>query len=148
MVIFHGNKGTKILCDPWIENGVFDSWFHFPIKTTLNDLNKVDGIYISQFTQIILIKEIIKFDKEIPIIILNEGPNFFQQKILIDLGYTNLIEMENDQSIKFKEFNLTMFKPFVGHIYESILGNLIDSALALTNENGETIINFKIILTY
>ena len=37
-----------------------------------------------------------------------------------------------------------MFKPFVGHIYEeSILGNLIDSALALTNENGETIINFN-----
>ena len=143
--IFHGNKGTKILCDPWIENGVFEgSWFHYPpIKTTLKDLNKVDAIYVSHLHPDHFDQRNFKFDKEIPIIILNEGPNFLK-KILIDLGYTNLIEIKNNQSIKFKEFNLTMFKPFVGHIYEeSILGNLIDSALALTNENGETIINFN-----
>ena len=85
--IFHGNKGTKILCDPWIENGVFEgSWFHYPpIKTTLNDLNKVDAIYISHLHPDHFDQRNFKFDKEIPIIILNEGPNFLK-KILIDLG--------------------------------------------------------------
>ena len=33
--IFKGSKGTKVLCDPWLKNGVFEgSWYHYPpIKT-------------------------------------------------------------------------------------------------------------------
>ena len=33
--IFTGKKGTKILCDPWIVDGVFeDAWYHYPpLKT-------------------------------------------------------------------------------------------------------------------
>ncbi len=29
--IFYGDKGTSLLCDPWIVNGVQEgSWFHYP----------------------------------------------------------------------------------------------------------------------
>jgi L-ascorbate metabolism protein UlaG (beta-lactamase superfamily) len=29
--IFTGSNGTKILCDPWIVDGVFeDAWYHYP----------------------------------------------------------------------------------------------------------------------
>ena len=47
--IFHGTKGTRILCDPWIVPGVFEgSWFHYPpIKTKIEDLQNVDAIYVS-----------------------------------------------------------------------------------------------------
>ena len=47
--IFHGSKGTKVLCDPWIVDGVFEgSWFHYPpLKTKISDLQNVDAIYLS-----------------------------------------------------------------------------------------------------
>ena len=33
---FIGSNGTRILCDPWIVDGVFeDAWYHYPpLKTT------------------------------------------------------------------------------------------------------------------
>lgn len=44
--IFIGSKGTKLLCDPWIVDGVFEgSWFHYPpLKTKIEDLQSVDCI--------------------------------------------------------------------------------------------------------
>ena len=47
--IFTGSKGTKILCDPWIVDGVFEgSWYNYPpLKTKLSDIQDVDGIYVS-----------------------------------------------------------------------------------------------------
>ena len=82
------------------------------------------------------------FPKDMPLIILNEGPNFLK-KNLINKGYTNFIEIKNDQTVQFREFKLTAYKPFAKHIFEeSLLGNLIDSALVL--ESDETIaINFN-----
>ena len=38
--IFTGSKGTKILCDPWIEDGVFEgSWCHYPPLKTKIEVN-------------------------------------------------------------------------------------------------------------
>ena len=37
--IFTGPNGTTILCDPWIVDGIYDSWFHYPpLKTKVKDL--------------------------------------------------------------------------------------------------------------
>ena len=38
--IFTGSKGSRILCDPWIIDGVFEgAWFHYPpLKTELSDI--------------------------------------------------------------------------------------------------------------
>jgi len=142
--IFTGSKGSKILCDPWIVNGVFEgSWYHYPpLKTKISDIQNVDGIYISHIHADHYDERYFKFSKDIPLIILDEGPNFLK-KNLIKLGYNNFIEVKNDQTVEFKEFNLTMYKPFTKHTYEeSLLGNLIDSALVL-NDQKTTAINFN-----
>jgi UDP-MurNAc hydroxylase len=142
--IFIGSKNSKILCDPWIIDGVFDgSWFHYPpLKTKLSDLQNIDGIYVSHIHPDHFDERFFEFKKDIPLIILNEGPNFLK-KNLIKLGYSNFLEIKNNETVKFREFNLTMYKPFTKHIYEeSLIGNLIDSALVL-NENDITAINFN-----
>ena len=142
--IFYGSNGTKILTDPWINNGVFEgSWFQYPeIKTKIEDLNKVDAIYLSHIHPDHYDERYFNFSKDIPLIILDEGPNFLKRN-LIKQGYENFIMIKNNQTKKFKEFKLTMYKPFTGHIYEeSILGNLIDSALVLADKKNVAI-NFN-----
>ena len=46
---FTGSRGTKILTDPWLNDGVFEgSWCHYPpLKTKHEDLQHVDAIYLS-----------------------------------------------------------------------------------------------------
>ena len=142
--IFTGSNGTRILCDPWIVDGVFeDAWYHYPpLKTKLSDIKDVDGIYVSHIHPDHYDERTFNFPKDIPIIILNEGPNFLR-KNLINKGYSNFIEIKNDQTVQFKEFDLTLYKPFAKHIFEeSLMGNLIDSALVLEND-GVTAINFN-----
>ena len=142
--IFTGSKGTRILNDPWIIDGVFeDSWYHYPpLNTKLSDIQDVDGIYVSHIHPDHYDERNFDFPKNIPLIILDEGPNFLK-KNLINKGYSNFIEIKNNETIEFKEFKLTLYKPFTKHIYEeSLLGNLIDSALVLEND-GVTAVNFN-----
>ena len=142
--IFLGSSGTKILCDPWIVDGVFEgSWFHYPpLKTSISDLQNVDGIYLSHIHPDHYDDRYFDYPKDIPLIILNEGPNFLK-KNLVKKGFKNIVEIKNDETIQFKEFKLTLYKPFTKHIYEeSLIGNLIDSALVL-NDGDITAINFN-----
>ncbi len=142
--IFLGSNGSKILCDPWIVDGVFeDSWYHYPpLKTKLKDIQDVDGIYVSHIHPDHFDDRYFNFSKDMPLIILNEGPNFLK-KNLIKKGYNNFIEIKDNQTVQFKEFKFTIYKPFTKHIFEeSLIGNLIDSALVIEN-NGVTAINFN-----
>ncbi len=142
--IFHGSNGTKILCDPWIKDGVFEgSWFHYPpLKTKLNELNNVHAIYVSHIHPDHYDQRYFNFSKNIPIIILDEGPNFLK-KNLISNGFNNIISIKDKETKKFNEFKLTLFKPFVGHIFEeSLLGNLIDSSIVLQDQK-KIAINFN-----
>ena len=142
--IFTGSNGTKILCDPWIVDGVFEgAWYHYPpLKTKLSDIQDVDGIYVSHIHPDHYDDRNFDFPKDIPLIILNEGPNFLK-KNLINKGYNNFIEVKDNETIDFKEFQLTLYKPFTKGIFEeSLIGNLIDSALVLEND-GVTAINFN-----
>ena len=62
---------------------------------------------------------------------------------MIKKGYNNFIEIKNNETKSFKEFELTLYKPFTKHIYEeSLLGNLIDSALVV-KEDDIVAINFN-----
>ncbi len=142
--IFYGSKNTKILCDPWVVNKVFEgSWFNYPpLKTKIKDLQKVDAIYLSHIHPDHYDERNFDFPKEVPIIILDEGPNFLK-KNLIKKGYNNFIEIKNNETKSFKEFEFTLYKPFTKHIYEeSLLGNLIDSALVV-KEDDIVAINFN-----
>lgn len=142
--VFEGSRKTKILCDPWIKNGVFEgSWYHYPpLKTKINQLQNIDAIYISHIHPDHFDVRNFFFNKKIPIIILDEEPNFLK-KILQAKGFKNLILIRDGQTVQYKEFKLSMFKPFAGHIFEeSLIGNLIDSAIVLQNKSY-TAINFN-----
>ena len=142
--IFTGSNGTRILCDPWIADGVFeDAWYHYPpLETKLSDIKDIDGIYISHIHPDHYDERYFDFPKDMPLIILNEEPNFLK-KNLINKGYSNFIEIQNNETVQFKEFNLTLYKPFTKGIFEeSLIGSLIDSALVLEND-GTTAINFN-----
>ena len=58
------------------------------------------------------------------------------------MGYENLVEIKNNETKLFNEFKLTVYKPFSKHIFESLLGNLIDSALVLDDGISKAI-NFN-----
>ena len=47
--IFSSVSGNTILCNLWIDDGVFDGlWCHFhKLKTTFDDIKNVDALYIS-----------------------------------------------------------------------------------------------------
>jgi len=137
--IFHGSKGTKILCDPWIVDGVFEgSWCHYPPLTTIiGDLQDVDAIYVSHLHPDHYDDRYFDFPKDIPIFALEYGPSFLI-KILKKAGYNNIFTIKDKETISFKEFHITLFAPFTKHNFheaDTEIGNLIDSALVIENED-------------
>ena len=132
--IFRGSEGTRILCDPWVVDGVFDgSWCHYPkLKTQLSDLQDVDAIYVSHLHPDHFDERHFDFDKGMPLIVLDHAPNFLIKK-LAGLGFTNLVRIRDKETVSFREFQLTMFAPFARHnFHEATVGNLIDSALLVS----------------
>lgn len=137
--IVESNKGTKIVSDPWLDDGVFDgSWCHFhKLKTSWDDLQCVDAVYVSHVHPDHFDQRYFQFSKDIPIIVLDHGMNFLHKK-LISMGYTNLIKIKNYESLSFKDFKLSLFAPFAGHNFfedNTKIGNLIDSAIVYEADN-------------
>jgi UDP-MurNAc hydroxylase len=149
--IIHGNSGTRIITDPWLNDGVMEgSWCnHPPITSRTLDFHNVDLIYLSHLHPDHYDSRFFDFPKSTPIVTLDHGNNYLK-KILIKNGYTNLIMVKDNCSVQFKEFNITMFAPFVKHGFEdyeenqiaSEIGNLIDSAM-LVQTNEFSIMNFN-----
>jgi len=135
--IFHTQGGLKILCDPWIEDGVFDgSWCHCPpLKTQLKDLLDVDALYISHIHQDHYDNRNFNYRKDIPIIVLDHGPNFLI-KNLERAGYTNLIRIKNDQTLLYEGVEITLYAPFAKNsFHDAKIGNLIDSAFIIKDHD-------------
>ena len=131
--IFTGKEGTRVLCDPWIVNGVFEgSWYHYPPLTTKpDDIHNVDAVYISHLHPDHFDERYFDFPKNMPIFVLEHGPNFLRKKLL-ELGYSNLILIKDGETVPFKEFAITLFAPFTRHnFHEAEVGNLIDSAMII-----------------
>lgn len=141
--IFIGSDGTQLLMDPWLDDGVFEgSWCHSPpLTTTHQDLQEVDGIYLSHIHPDHYDERFFDYPKDIPILVLDSKYNFLT-KSLERAGYTNIIKCRTSESVSFKELTLTLFEPFSKHLYyESKVGNLIDSALVITDRSGLTAFN-------
>ena len=131
--IFTGQEGTRVLCDPWIANGVFEgSWYHYPpLSTTPEDVLNVDAVYVSHLHPDHFDERFFNFDKTIPIIALEHGHNFLRKKLL-ELGYNNLVLIKDGETVAFKEFTITLFAPFTrNNFHEAEVGNLIDSAMVI-----------------
>lgn len=141
--IFLGSKGTKLLMDPWLDDGVFEgSWCHFPpLKTKHFDLQDVDIIYLSHIHPDHYDQRFFNYRKDIPILVLKNKHNFLVRNLIKD-GYTNILQLEDSQKYEFKEFSLTLFEPFAkGVFHDSNLGNLIDSALVIEDIDGTKAFN-------
>ena len=137
--IVESKKGTKIVSDPWINDGVFDgSWCHFhELKTTWDDLQSVDAVYVSHVHPDHFDNRFFQFPKDTPMIVLDHGMNFLH-KNLIAMGYTNLIKIKNYETLPFKDFKLSLFAPFAGNNYfeeNTKIGNLIDSGIVYEADN-------------
>jgi UDP-MurNAc hydroxylase len=131
--IFTGKEGTRVLCDPWIANGVFEgSWYHYPpLSTSPEDVLNVDAVYVSHLHPDHFDERFFNFDKNIPIIALEHGHNFLRKKLL-ELGYNNLVLIKDGETVAFKEFAITLFAPFTrNNFHEAEVGNLIDSAMVI-----------------
>ena len=140
--VFIGKSGSKILCDPWLTDGVFDgSWCHFSkLETTVSDLKDVDAIYLSHIHPDHFDDRNFLFDKDKPIIVLDHNQNYLLKR-LAALGFKNLIAVKDKETISFNEFNLTMFAPFEkSNFHEAKVGNLIDSSI-LVSCDGTTALN-------
>ena len=142
--IFIGNAGTRILCDPWLVDGVFDgSWCHYPpLKTRPADVMDVDAVYVSHLHPDHFDERTFDFRKDMPLIVLDHGPNFLIKK-LSSLGYTNLVMLKDRETKTWREFTLTLYSPFAKHnFHDAEVGNLIDSALRISC-GGTTAVNFN-----
>ena len=137
--IVESNEGTKIVSDPWLDDGVFDgSWCHFhELKTTWDDLQYVDAVYVSHIHPDHFDNRFFQFPKDTPMVVLDHGRNFLH-KNLIAMGYTNLIKIKNYETLPFKDFRLSTFAPFAGHNYfeeNTKIGNMIDSGIVYEADN-------------
>ena len=81
--IFTGSRNTRILCDPWLVDGVFEgSWCHYPpLKTRFEDVADVDAVFISHLHPDHFDVRYFNFDRQKPILILNHGPNFLRKQL-------------------------------------------------------------------
>ena len=132
--IFTGSEGTKVLCDPWLIDGVFEgSWCHYPpLSTSPHDLTNVDAIYLSHIHPDHFDERSLRvFDVRTPILILKRNRNFLLSR-LNTLGYHNILEYEDGVTGSFREFKITMFAPFAKHnFHDAAIGNIIDSAMVI-----------------
>jgi UDP-MurNAc hydroxylase len=134
--IFKGSKGTTILLDPWLMDGVFEgSWCHWPpLATKPEDLLNVDAIFISHIHPDHFDERTFSFTKDIPIFILDRKVNFLARR-LENLGYANVQPQPSGETFCFQEFEMTIFAPFTPHnFHPAEIGNVIDSALVISCE--------------
>jgi len=135
--VFTGSEGTKVLCDPWLIDGVFEgSWCHYPpLNVSPKDLTQVDAIYISHIHPDHFDERSLKFfDVNTPILILKRERNFLLSR-LNSLGYFNIVLFEDGVTESFREFRITMFAPFTKHnFHDAEVGNIIDSAMVIESD--------------
>lgn len=135
------SNNYKILSDPWLIDGAFESWAHFPpLKTKPEDLHDINALYISHVHQDHLHPPTLERLPKVPVIYLDHGLNLVR-KNMEKLGFKDFIPIKDKETVNLGPFELTMYAPFTPILhYTSQIGNLIDSALVL-KADGVTIFN-------
>lgn len=99
------HKGKKVLCDPWLSDGVYyGSWCHYPpLEFSPFDIPKPDAIYISHIhPDHFSVEDLIHFDKNIPILI-HRFQERFLRKNLRRLGFKEVIELRHGEAVSIGE---------------------------------------------
>lgn len=145
---------TKILVDPWLEDGEFyGSWFHYPPITSDYDEinNEVDAIYISHIHQDHCSKKTLeKINKDIPIIIHKFAFPFLKRNIE-SLGFKT-IELKHGEPFNVGNFEIEVYaadncdpelchKFFGCGINETKMGSTTIDTMAIFKDSQHTLLN-------
>jgi UDP-MurNAc hydroxylase len=149
------HKGIKVLCDPWMTDGIYyGSWYHYPPLTYKpEEFHDVDYIYISHIHPDHMDKySLERFPKDIPIL-LHDYQEKFLLNIIRAIGFKTIIEVSHKQVYQLgddftieilaadncdpttcgKFFGCPMSRPYMKTLQ-------IDS-LAVFHGDGQTIVN-------
>ena len=101
------SNGSKLVCDPWFSNtgGFLARWHQFPSNENISikDLKDCDFLYISHEHHDHFDREFLKsFPKDVQVIIANYQTKNFRDEI-VELGFSNIIEMNDWQTLKLKD---------------------------------------------
>lgn len=72
------HEGVRILFDPWLDDGIFHgAWYHYPpLEVSLQDVGRVDYIYISHIHEDHCSTETIRYlNRDAEIILMDRKPN-------------------------------------------------------------------------
>ncbi len=108
-MMMHGN-GKTILMDPWLNDPTYHgTWWHFPpLVTTVEDLPKIDYLYIShEHPDHFDPPTLAKLDKSIPVIIANFEKKRFRDR-LRKVGFENIVELDYHQDYEPAGSGLTL----------------------------------------
>lgn len=148
------HQNTRVLCDPWLVDGAFDSWFHYPpLNYVPEDFAHVDYIYLSHIHPDHMdVKTLSRLPKTIKILILE-----FEEKYLLkrlqSLGFKNIIELPHKGKISLNDdFTIELLsadncnpelcgKTFGCRVPQLYTKTLQIDSLAVFNGAGKTIVN-------
>ncbi|MDJ0616482.1 MAG: MBL fold metallo-hydrolase [Calothrix sp. MO_192.B10] len=107
-----GCFGTRMLMDPWLHNPIYGNMvWQFPeCPVSGDDYIKQDILYISHdHPDHFCPKTLSIFDRNTKIIIRRYGKLNPIKPILMDMGFTNIIELNHRETYVFHELKITLF---------------------------------------
>lgn len=149
------HAGTRVLCDPWLTDGVYyGSWYHYPpLKVTPQDFQDVDYIYISHIHPDHLDPNTLRqMPKDIPILV-----HSYEEKFLVGLlkkiGCENVIEVSHKETFNLApDFNVEILAadncdPALCGLYyqcappQSTTHTMQIDSMAVFSGGGKTVLN-------
>ena len=138
-IITSTQGATRLLCDPWINNGAFEgSWCHAgPLPTnSLRHGRDFDLIYLSHIHPDHYDEKFLRtVDRSCPIVIPAEKPMQLLSARVGAMGFTHVIELSDRQSHRHDDLTVTLFAPFQPNRFHERyeLPNFIDSAVLVSD---------------
>jgi UDP-MurNAc hydroxylase len=148
-------EGIRILCDPWLTEGIYyGSWYHYPLPAlTAKDFQDVDYIYISHIHPDHCDVESLKqFPSTIPVMIHD-----YQEKFLFNLlkrvGFQRIIEVLHREPYYFSDtFKVEILAAdncdptkcgrwFGCHLQEAPTKSTQIDSMAVFSGNGQVVVN-------
>lgn len=124
---FIGNRGTRLLSDPWVYNPICNMFWQYPAcQIALEEYQSQDILYISHdHADHLCLKTLQHFPRTLPIVIRDYGEiNNPVKPQLLKAGFKQLIELKDGESQQFQELTLSLFTD----------PNTSDSALVIQDE--------------
>lgn len=148
------SKGVKVLCDPWLVDGIYyGSWYQYPkVEHDWNLINSVDFIYVSHIHPDHLCKETFeRIDKNIPVLIHKYDSRFLYNVIsrwgfnVIELNHNEPYYLGNDMEITILAADNcdpeVCAKHFGCAVMESKYGSTQIDSLAIIADDEHAILN-------